>query len=44
MQLVRHAVFGFEGWVDLYHVAVLVVFGALAWALAVNRMRRKLID
>ena len=24
VQLVRHAVFGFEGWVDLYHVAVLV--------------------
>ena len=44
VELVRHAVFGFEGWVDVYHVAVLVVFGVLAWTLAVNRMRRKLID
>ena len=24
VQLVRHAAFGFEGWIDLYHVAVLV--------------------
>ena len=38
------AVFGFEGWVDVYHVAVIVVFGAVAWTLAVSRMRRKLID
>jgi lipooligosaccharide transport system permease protein len=44
VELVRHAVFGFEGWVDVYHVAVIFVFGAVAWTLAVSRMRRKLID
>jgi lipooligosaccharide transport system permease protein len=44
VQLVRHAVFGFEGWVDLYHVAVMVVFGFASWRLAINRMQRKLID
>ena len=44
VQLVRHAVFGFEGWVDLYHVGVLVAFGLVAWRLAINRMQRKLID
>ena len=26
VELVRHAAFGFEGWVDLYHVGALVVF------------------
>jgi lipooligosaccharide transport system permease protein len=44
VQLVRHAVFGFEGWVDVYHVAVMVVFGLASWRLAINRMQRKLID
>ena len=27
VELVRHAVFGFEGWEDLWHVGVLLVFG-----------------
>jgi lipooligosaccharide transport system permease protein len=44
VQLVRHAVFGFEGWIDLYHLAVLAAFGALAWRLAIARMERRLID
>jgi lipooligosaccharide transport system permease protein len=43
VELVRHAVFGFEGWVDLAHVAILAAFAALMWALAVARMRRRLI-
>jgi lipooligosaccharide transport system permease protein len=43
VELVRHAVFGFEGWVDLGHVAVLVAFAALMWSLAVARMRKRLI-
>ena len=44
VQLVRHAVFGFEGWVDLYHVAFLVGFGLLMWRLAIHYMQKKLID
>ena len=44
VQLVRDAVFGFDGWADLYHLAVLVAFGALMWRLAIWRMAAKLID
>ncbi|MBW8741762.1 MAG: ABC transporter permease [Gaiellaceae bacterium] len=42
--LVRHAVFGFEGWQDLARVGVLLAFGALMWRLAIHAMVRKLID
>jgi len=44
VQLVRDAVFGFEGWVDLFHVAYMVAFGLVAWRFAIVRMERKLID
>jgi lipooligosaccharide transport system permease protein len=44
VQLVRHAAFGFEGWIDLYHVGVIAAFGLLAWRLAIFAMERKLID
>jgi lipooligosaccharide transport system permease protein len=44
VQLVRDAVFGFEGWVDLYHLAVIVFFGLLMWRIAIYAMTRKLID
>ena len=43
VQLVRHAVFGFEGAVDLYHLAVLVAFAAVMWRLAIRWMTRRLI-
>ena len=43
VELVRDAVFGWEGWVDLVHVGVLVAFGLLTWRLAVWGMTRKLI-
>ncbi len=43
VQLVRHAVFGFEGWVDLYHLAVIAAFGLLMWRLAIHFMQKKLI-
>jgi lipooligosaccharide transport system permease protein len=43
VELVRHAVFGFAGWVDLAHVAVLVAFGLATWRSAIWRMTRKLI-
>jgi lipooligosaccharide transport system permease protein len=44
VQLVRDAVFGFKGWVDVYHLAVIVAFGIAAWRIAIARMERKLID
>jgi lipooligosaccharide transport system permease protein len=43
VELVRHAVFGFEGWVDLYHLAFLTAFAAIMWRLAIRYMERKLI-
>jgi lipooligosaccharide transport system permease protein len=44
VELVRAAVFGFEGLVDLYHLAVLVAFGLLMWRLAIRFMWRRLVD
>jgi lipooligosaccharide transport system permease protein len=44
VQLVRDAVFGFEGWVDAYHLAVLAAFGIVIWRIAIYAMTRKLID
>jgi lipooligosaccharide transport system permease protein len=43
VELVRHAVFGLEGWADVGHVAFLVGFALVSWRLAVRHMRRKLI-
>jgi lipooligosaccharide transport system permease protein len=43
VELVRHAVFGFE-LVDLWHVGFLLAFGTLMWRLAINRTERRLID
>ena len=43
VQLVRDAVFGFEGWVDLAHLGVLLVFGVAMWRLAINRTERRLV-
>src|SRR5207253_1926325 len=34
VELVRHAVFGFDGWTDLARVGVLVVFGLVLWRVA----------
>jgi lipooligosaccharide transport system permease protein len=44
VQLVRHAVFGFQGWVDVAHFGVLVAFGFVMWRVAVRWMTRKLVD
>jgi lipooligosaccharide transport system permease protein len=44
VELVRHAVFGWEGAVDLLHVAVLVVFAAITWRVGIAFMTRKLIS
>jgi lipooligosaccharide transport system permease protein len=43
VELVRHAVFGFEGWIDLWHVGYLVGFAFIGWRLAIKFMERKLI-
>jgi lipooligosaccharide transport system permease protein len=42
--LVRHAVFGFQGWQDLARVGAMVAFGVITWRVAIHAMTRKLID
>ena len=44
VELVRHAAFGFEGWADVGHFAVLIAFGLLTWRVAIIGMTRKLVD
>jgi lipooligosaccharide transport system permease protein len=44
VELVRHAVFGFEGWEDLLRVGYLAVFALVLWRIAIHGMTRKLID
>jgi lipooligosaccharide transport system permease protein len=44
VELVRHAAFGFEGWVDIGHLGALVAFAALTWWTAVRWMERRLVD
>jgi hypothetical protein len=43
--LVRDLViYGWDGWVDVGRLAVLVLFGLLLWRIAIHAMTRKLID
>jgi lipooligosaccharide transport system permease protein len=44
VELVRDAVFGWKGWVDGVHFAVLLGFGGALWRIAIAGMTRKLID
>jgi len=44
VELVRGAAFGFDGWIDLYHVGALIVFAVITWRLAIRFMTRKLVD
>jgi lipooligosaccharide transport system permease protein len=44
VQLVRHAAFGWDGWADLGHVAVIVLFGLIVWRIAIFAMERKLVN
>jgi len=44
VELVRHAVFGWEGLTDLAHAGALVVFGLVAWRVAIAGMTRKLVN
>ncbi len=43
VELVRHAVFGFGGWVDVGHLAFLLGVAFVMWRLAVRYMERRLI-
>lgn len=43
VQLVRHAVFGFEV-ADLWNLGFLLAFGVVMWRIAINRMERRLIN
>ena len=43
VELVRYAVFGFEGWAALGHLAFLVVFALVMWRLAIRFMEKRLI-
>jgi lipooligosaccharide transport system permease protein len=43
VQLVRDAVFGFQGWKDIGHLAFLVGFALQMWRLAVRHMERRLV-
>ena len=43
VELVRHAVFGFDGWADVWHLSFLLGFALLFWRLAIRYMERKLI-
>ena len=43
VELVRSAVFGWEGWVDLVRLGALVLFGLLMWRVAIYAMQRKLV-
>jgi lipooligosaccharide transport system permease protein len=42
VQLVRHAAFGL-GWIDLYHLGVMLFFALVTWRLATWRMEKRLI-
>jgi lipooligosaccharide transport system permease protein len=44
VELVRHAAFGFTGWIDVFHVAVLLVFALIMWRLAIWRMEKRLVE
>jgi lipooligosaccharide transport system permease protein len=44
VQLVRGACFGFESWVALAHLGILLVFGFAMWRLAIWRMQRRLVS
>jgi lipooligosaccharide transport system permease protein len=43
VQLVRHAVFGLQGWADAGHLAFLIGFALISWRLAIRFMERRLI-
>ena len=43
VELVRHASFGWHGWVDLGHLGAIIAFGLIMWRLAIWRTGLRLI-
>ena len=43
VELVRHASFGWHGWVDVGHLGALLLFGVIMWRLAIWRTNIRLI-
>lgn len=44
VELVRHAAFGWEGLIELWHVGFLAMFALGLWRLAIRQMTRRLVD
>ena len=44
VELVRAAVFGTHGLIDLWHVAFLALWAGILWRIAIRQMTRKLVD
>jgi lipooligosaccharide transport system permease protein len=44
VELVRHAVFGLEGWEDLVSLGVLLAWGLFLWRVAIHAMTQKLVN
>jgi lipooligosaccharide transport system permease protein len=44
VQLVRDAVFGWDGWSDVGHLAFLLAYGVAVWRVAIRAMEQKLVD
>lgn len=44
VELVRGAVFGWHGLVDLWHVAALLIWAVVLWRIAIRQMTRRLVD
>lgn len=44
VELVRHAAFGWDGWVDFLRLGALIAFGLVMWRVAIHAMTRKLVD
>jgi lipooligosaccharide transport system permease protein len=44
VELVRSAAFGWEGWIDVARLGMLVGFGLVMWRIAIRAMMRKLIN
>lgn len=43
VQLVRHAVFGFEGGADLVHAGALLLFAGVLWRIAIRQTEKRLV-
>ncbi|MCW2974257.1 MAG: transporter [Thermoleophilia bacterium] len=44
VELVRGAVFGWHGMIDLWHVGFLVAWSLVLWRIAIRQMTRRLVD